>query len=92
MRSPLTSVSKPEATFCTPSISRRSQRRNPGDAMGSMQVSPEQRERAADTGARAAWSTLVALLLGLGAAAAGGYLGARTLDERDHRDSAVATA
>ena len=62
-----------------------------GDAMGSMQVSPEQRERAADAGARTAWSTLVALLLGLAAAAAGGYVGARALADRD-RDRSVATA
>lgn len=48
-----------------------------------VQVTPEQKERTADAGARAGWSTLVGLLLGLAAAAAGGYLGARGTDDRD---------
>ena len=47
------------------------------------QVTPEQKERAADAGARTAWSTLIALLLGLAAAAAGGYVGARGTGEQD---------
>ena len=55
------------------------------------EVTPEQKERAADTGARTAWSTLVALLLGLAAAAAGGYVGARGTGDRDHAHR-VATA
>lgn len=55
------------------------------DAQQAMaEVTPEQKERTADATARTAWSTLVALLLGLAAAAAGGYLGARGTD--DHRD------
>lgn len=41
---------------------------------------PQAQEQAADTTARAAWGTLIALLLGLAAAAMGGYLGARTAD------------
>ena len=48
-------------------------------------------EQAADTGSRAAWGTLIALLLALGAAAAGGYLGARDTD-RDHGHGRAATA
>jgi hypothetical protein len=55
------------------------------------QVTPEQKERAADAGARTAWSTLIALLLGLAAAAAGGYVGARDTGERD-RSRTLATA
>jgi hypothetical protein len=47
------------------------------DAMrASAEMTPDQRERAADAGARTAWGTLIALLLGLAAAATGGYLGA----------------
>lgn len=52
-----------------------------------------QAEQAADTGRRAAWGTLIALLLALGAAAAGGYLGARDTDrdfDRDHGRAATA--
>jgi hypothetical protein len=44
---------------------------------------PEQARRAeeaAETGSRTAWGTLVALLLAIGAAAVGGYLGARDRD------------
>ena len=47
-----------------------------------------QSEEAADTGSRAAWGTLIALLLAIGAAAAGGYLGARDTDDGNR----VATA
>lgn len=55
--------------------------------------SPENQERAADAVAWGAWSTLIALLLSLAAAAAGGYLGARTSDrERDRRHAAVTPA
>lgn len=49
---------------------------------------PQTRERVADTASRSAWTTLVALLLALGASALGGYLGARDRDEHH----AVATA
>lgn len=41
------------------------------------QVTPETVENAAETASSAAWGTLMALLLGLGAAAFGGLLGAR---------------
>jgi hypothetical protein len=41
------------------------------------QVTPETVENATETASSAAWGTLVALLLGLGAAAVGGLLGAR---------------
>ena len=50
-----------------------------------------QAEQAAESGSRAAWGTLIALLLAIGAAAAGGYLGARDTD-RDHDRRGVATA
>jgi hypothetical protein len=42
---------------------------------------PAAQKAAANTSARAAWGTLIALLLGLAAAALGGYLGARGRDE-----------
>lgn len=58
----------------------------------SMEVTPGQQERVADAGARTAWSTLVALLLGLAAAAVGGYLGARGTDDRDDSPRRVETA
>jgi hypothetical protein len=41
------------------------------------QVTPERIEDATETASSAAWGTLIALLLGLGAAALGGLLGAR---------------
>jgi hypothetical protein len=51
---------------------------------------PENQERAADATARTAWGTLVSLLLALGAASLGGYLGARTGDDqRRHRTIAA---
>ena len=50
-----------------------------------------QSEQAADTGSRAAWGTLIALLLAIGAAAVGGYLGARDTDH-DHARHGAATA
>ena len=50
-----------------------------------------QAEQAAESGSRAAWGTLIALLLAIGAAAAGGYLGARGTD-RDHDRRGVAMA
>lgn len=53
-------------------------------------ATPENQERVADATARTAWSTLVSLLLALGAASLGGYLGARRTD-RDH-DPMPATA
>lgn len=40
-------------------------------------MTPENKERAADATAKTAWGTLISLLLGLAAASAGGYLGAR---------------
>ncbi len=49
----------------------------------SAQMTPEQKQRTADAAERTAWSTLIGLLLGLAAAAAGGYLGARGTDDRD---------
>ena len=59
---------------------------NSGDAtQGSARVTADQKERAADAGARTAWSTLVALLLGLTAASFGGYLGG-TRDRVGHAD------
>ena len=54
---------------------------DPGGAMND----PQAQERAADTGARAAWGTLVALLLGLAASAVGGYLGARGTGDHSRR-------
>jgi len=59
-----------------------------GGAGGNMN-DPQAQERAADAGARAAWGTLVALLLGLAASAVGGYLGARGTGDHSRR---VATA
>ena len=59
-----------------------------GGAGGNMN-DPQAQERAADTGARAAWGTLVALLLGLAASAIGGYFGARGTGDHSRR---VATA
>jgi hypothetical protein len=52
-----------------------------------------QAERASDKGSRAAWSTLTALLMAIGASAVGGYLGARE-DRHDHQHDhgRVATA
>jgi hypothetical protein len=55
----------------------------PGDTAGSgtgAQASADS-EEAARTGSRAAWGTLVALLLAIGAATVGGYLGGRERDE-----------
>jgi hypothetical protein len=43
-------------------------------------ATPENQERVADRTARTAWATLVSLLLALGAASLGGYLGARRTD------------
>ena len=61
-----------------------------GSASGGGNMSdPQAQERAADTGARAAWGTLIALLLGLAASAIGGYLGARGTGDHSRR---VATA
>lgn len=61
-----------------------------GDNAG-QQDRAAQAERASETGSKAAWGTLLALLLAIGAAAAGGYLGAR--EDRDHGDRGrVATA
>jgi hypothetical protein len=49
---------------------------------------PQKQEEAADKTAKSAWGTLVSLLLGLAAAAAGGYLGSRERrfghDDRNH--------
>ena len=50
-------------------------------------ATPENQERAADATARTAWSTLISMLLALGAAALGGYLGARRTDDRDRERS-----
>jgi hypothetical protein len=41
------------------------------------QMTPENMERASDTGAKTAWSTFASLVLGFLAASIGGYLGAR---------------
>ena len=49
-------------------------------AVAQQATDPATQERVADGVARSAWGTLAALLLSLGAAAAGGYLGARTAD------------
>ena len=62
---------------------------------GQQQDRAAQAERASETGSRAAWGTLLAMLLAIGAAAAGGYLGARDTDrdtDRDHDRGSVATA
>ena len=48
-------------------------------------ATPENQERVADNTARTAWATLISLLLALGAAAAGGYLGARRTDHDNDR-------
>lgn len=50
-----------------------------------------QAERATEAGSKGAWGTLLALLLAIGAAAMGGYLGARE-DREDHDHGRVATA
>ncbi|HYE21885.1 MAG TPA: hypothetical protein VEA69_25825 [Tepidisphaeraceae bacterium] len=47
---------------------------------------PRNQEKAADTTAKSAWGTLVSMLLGLGAAAAGGLVGARGRHTDVHRD------
>lgn len=47
---------------------------------------PENQEQAADTTAKGAWGMLVSLLIGLGAAAAGGYFGSRGRPFGDDRD------
>ena len=68
-----------------------------GDAQAAQQPSQQpgqqdraaQTEQAADNGSRAAWGTLIALLLAIGASAVGGYLGARDTD-RDHGRTATA--
>ena len=49
-------------------------------------VSPRQQERAADVTARSAWGVLVSMVLGLAAAAVGGYVGARREDRYDGGD------
>jgi hypothetical protein len=48
-----------------------------------------QAEQASKSGSRAAWSTLTALLMAIGASAVGGYLGARDTDH-DRRHTQVA--
>lgn len=48
-------------------------------------ATPENQERVADNTARTAWATLISLLLALGAAATGGYLGARRTDRDGNR-------
>ncbi|MEZ0265480.1 MAG: hypothetical protein ACAI43_12195, partial [Phycisphaerae bacterium] len=45
---------------------------------------PKNQEKAADTTAKSAWGTLVSMLLGLGAAAAGGLVGARNRQDHVH--------
>jgi hypothetical protein len=57
------------------------------------QVTPGRVQDVAETGSRAAWGTLLSLLLGLGAAALGGYLGNRetkVLSNREERTTSVA--
>ena len=64
-----------------------------GQNAGSQAGSPDraaQAEQASEKGGRAAWGTLIALILAIGASAAGGRLGARdTHRDRDHAGSAA---
>ena len=55
---------------------------NAADRASAAMSDPANQEAVADTTARTAWGTLVSLLLALGAAALGGYLGARRTDHR----------
>jgi hypothetical protein len=51
-------------------------------------MSPEERQQALHAGRRAAWTTFVSLVVGLGAAAVGGYVGSTgQRDERYMRES-----
>lgn len=50
------------------------------------QPAARQREDASRTGSRAAWSTLVGLILAIGAASVGGRMGTRDHDDHDDRD------
>ncbi len=54
---------------------------NQGTAGGMANNPNDSQEQARKVGSRTAWGTLIAMLLSLGAASAGGYLGARS---RDH--------
>ena len=56
------------------------------------QATPDRREQAARAARRAAWGTLVSLILSLGAAAVGGHLGARSTRADDDRHDGRATA
>lgn len=51
-------------------------------ATGEQAMSPEDRQQALQAGRRTAWTTFLSLVLGLGAAAAGGYLGSTGREER----------
>ena len=51
------------------------------------QVSEQDKERAAKTGSKAAWGTLISMLLGLCAAGAGGAAGARDRHDHQHRQN-----
>jgi hypothetical protein len=59
-------------------------------AVAQRATDPANQERAADAMAWGAWSTLAALLLSLGAAAVGGYMGARTIQRAYDASAPVA--
>jgi hypothetical protein len=60
-----------------------------GNAGGGGRSGSVDAEQAARTGSRAAWGTLIALVLAIAASAVGGYTGARTFN-RDDRTGAAA--
>ncbi len=55
-------------------------------------VDPASAEQAADRGAKTAWGTLAAMLLGLGASLAGGYVGARNDNDGERHMAAPAAS
>lgn len=73
--------SGPAAAFDGATQAGASMSANGGDA--NSQDRPAKAERASETGSRAAWGTLTALLMAIGAAAFGGFIGARH-ERHDH--------
>ena len=57
-----------------------------GATIGDQATGRQATENMTDSAAGAAWGTLISLLLGLGAAAMGGYLGAGGADDRNRYD------
>jgi hypothetical protein len=58
--------------------------KNAANSVGQTVTNPDNQRDAAHATAKGAWGTLISLLLGLAAAAFGGYAGSRTSTGRDH--------